>query len=229
MTGFKYKVGDKVDVVKDEYPTKCPVGTVCEVVMLGLELVYLNSPVGGNTDWGFHCDEIRPHFEVGKKYVRADGEAVECTVSRSFGEFPIRMDADSDYGGYWYWYSAEGVSCIGKDDARIVGTYAETVAAPTLWGDMTDAEKGALLLADCNGEKMQAYYCKNTWESKDNGCKYLDHKAYRVKPKVVATTTKFKWWMQDDVSGHQTSKTYEISIGITDGTPDPTSIKMVAL
>ena len=58
-----------------------------------------------------------------------------------------------------------------------------------IWRDMTDIEKGALLLADQRAEKLQEFWNSKGWEAKENGKPYLEYRAYRIKPKTPKVNT----------------------------------------
>ena len=97
------------------------------------------------------------------------------------------------------------------------------------WGEMTNAEKGALLLADHNGEEMECHVSGDVWESKWNGTRYYDCDAYRVKPKPVIETVTVKGseyaasgWVFDECDRGR----YAITFDTIDGEPDCASVKM---
>lgn len=58
---------------------------------------------------------------------------------------------------------------------------------PKLWRDMSDAEKGALLLADHRGDLIEAYVNDHDWKGwvKRSFPSFADGNAYRVKPEPV--------------------------------------------
>lgn len=61
-----------------------------------------------------------------------------------------------------------------------------------LWKDMTNEEKGALLLAHHEGAIIEYLSFKNTWDTvPDNEPRWNDIHRYRVQPQ---TTTHQVWW-----------------------------------
>lgn len=100
------------------------------------------------------------------------------------------------------------------------------VKTPKSWGDMTDAEKGALLLAEHEGEEIEFYEALHGfWGPAPPLATVKPHSIVRVspKPKLVhlywdpgsdATTV----WLSND--------THHITFNLIDGEPDPASIKM---
>lgn len=55
--------------------------------------------------------------------------------------------------------------------------------APTLWCDMTDAQKGELLLAIHEGKVIEARgdATSGEWKAMTNGVYFLDYCAYRIR------------------------------------------------
>lgn len=101
---------------------------------------------------------------------------------------------------------------------------------PKLWRDMTDAEKGALLLAHHEGKviEFKNVSCEaHEWQSVAEPVWAGAH-AYRVRPepKVEAVTIK---WHGKDIMGNQITDDYRITFNLIDGKPDPASIKMETL
>lgn len=82
------------------------------------------------------------------------------------------------------------------------------------WKDMTDSEKGAMLLAHHNGEKIE-YFCASydEWHSATSP-QWQDDRAYRVKPAPVVLEYEI------EADGHV------ISYKKIDGVPDCNSVKM---
>lgn len=99
-----------------------------------------------------------------------------------------------------------------------------TTYTPKLWRDMTDAEKGALLLAEHEG-KMIEVWANGAWYS--GIPHWSDEAAYRVKPEPVRKTVDY-WWRNDEGIKHTWGfgDTHRITFDLLDGKPDCTSIKM---
>ena len=108
---------------------------------------------------------------------------------------------------------------------------------PKLWRDMTDAEKGALLLAHHEGNVIEwlvpnidhtgSEISKSWAECQSVG--YHPHFAYRIKPEPTRETvtlygapSKHVQWCLDQCG----LDTHKITFDLIDGTPDPASIKM---
>lgn len=103
--------------------------------------------------------------------------------------------------------------------------------APKTWGEMTDAEKGALLLANQEGKVIECLSVVNWHECSevvwDRDC------AYRIKPEPVCEVVTLeganygKEWGFDE---HKDNKaTHRITFETIDGRPDCSTIKMEPL
>lgn len=88
---------------------------------------------------------------------------------------------------------------------------------PKLWKDMTDEEKGALLLADHQGKYIEYYTGDRNWASSVFP-KWADHVAYRVKPEPVV-----KQACHAIVYNKQS---YKVTYNTIDGEPDCSSVSM---
>lgn len=91
---------------------------------------------------------------------------------------------------------------------------------PKPWRDMTDAEKGALLLAHHEGKEIEIYngsdwFPTNTW----NSIMWKPNRCYRVRPKPKRTTLKL--YMGTDLALRHIG-TIDVVEG---GEPDFTTIK----
>lgn len=115
--------------------------------------------------------------------------------------------------------------------AEIGGLYEE----PTPWLEMTPEQKGALLLAHCEGKPIQMVTCildynRMVWKDVSDNWKPRITGVYRIKPKVETVTMYgFKNWREtwsfwsNDKSG---CDTYSITFNLINGEPDTASIKM---
>ena len=108
---------------------------------------------------------------------------------------------------------------------RIISRASET---PKLWRDMTDAEKGALLLADHDGKVIE-WKCGDTWFGMKPS--WVDYIAYRVRPepKVEVVTMYAASNMKGFGPTRGVKSAYQITFNTIDGKPDTASIKMEAL
>jgi len=96
------------------------------------------------------------------------------------------------------------------------GSYEPYGETPTLWRDMTDAEKGALLLAKHDGKGIEIWQ-GSEWKGMMTGS-FGNVCAYRINPTPVTRTVDL---MADfKVIG---------TITLIDGIPDPTSICMASV
>jgi hypothetical protein len=127
--------------------------------------------------------------------------------------YMIKMNNDGEY-------------CTGDDMATLDdqsphwSIVSRATQSPTLWRDMTDAEKGALLLAKFEGRDVDVWsdglWCKTT-------PLFLDTYAYRIKPTPKVEQHAMR------LVGNDTGNIYYGTINLVDGTPDPASIKMAAV
>jgi hypothetical protein len=119
---------------------------------------------------------------------------------------------------------------------RIISRASDT---PKTWGEMTDAEKGELLLADHEGKVIQWEYPPNPsgWGKPSRQNLWQEVFAYRIKPEPVRETVTLYGYVQIDGHGAQfdncwvtsSTNTHRITFTTTDGKPDLDSIKMEAL
>ena len=141
-------------------------------------------------------------IENGKYYRTADGRKVG----------PIRGGPATYHAqGADHWYD-DGTSLY-KDLQNIVAEWRDE---PTVWGDMTPEQKGALLLAHHEGRGVQALL-RDGWAD----CPYPlwdNSYAYRIKPEPVVETR--------DVYVSGTPPIKIGTINLIDGTPDPATLNL---
>lgn len=111
---------------------------------------------------------------------------------------------------------------------RIISRADDT---PKTWGEMTDAEKGALLLAWQRGKAMQYWNCDDEeWQDTDIHPHEFDADAYRIKPTPERKTITLGWEESLGVgNGFTDGDTYRITFDTIDGKPDCTTVKMEAV
>ena len=101
---------------------------------------------------------------------------------------------------------------------------------PKTWGEMTDAEKGALLLADHDGKEIEVWLHYDRWEKKHNGGRYIKRRAYRVSPEPVRETVTMYGSLGDGLMllnrGRVGSDTHTLTYDIVDGEIDCASVRM---
>ncbi len=110
-----------------------------------------------------------------------DFQKVSLLLAAHDGEAVERFNA-----GEWI----AQATCWNDDTAYRIAPTAE--ATPKLWRNMTDAEKGALLLAAHRGEEVQFYSNTKayTWQAVPyDKPGWFDASAYRVKPKAPKVET----------------------------------------
>lgn len=124
-------------------------------------------------------------------------------------------------------FNADGhFEWLDRDEFRIISRASDT---PKTWGEMTDAEKGALLLAAHEGKVIEAYY-DGVWFPVP--CTGIKRQAYRIKPEPKRETVtlygaevseKHRNW---SFIGRGDDATHRITFDTIDGEPDVCSIKM---
>lgn len=125
------------------------------------------------------------------------------------------------WGGSWFVdvdISVHDYTLISLADAQP----AAQPAAPKTWGEMTDAEKGALLLAAHEGKVIEFRNDEDTPEWKKAAPKWASWCYYRVKPEPVRETVGL--YISDPCSNG--SYIQIGTIDTEDGKPDCNSVKM---
>lgn len=170
----------------------------------------------------------------GNWYVYSDLEVVKdnylkVRVTKDVSGWPV---------GFVGWHGPEeGV--VWNDDFSVrkyhtLGDSCELVEVSSkTWGEMTDAEKGALLLAHHEGKVIECLSITNWYECRevvwDADC------AYRVRPEPKRETVTVYGRDVEDCNGwffgpnKITSDTVAITFELVDGKPDVTTIKMKEL
>jgi hypothetical protein len=98
---------------------------------------------------------------------------------------------------------------------------------PKLWRDMTDAEKGALLLAHHEGKGIEMLFCSGEWVTVTP--QWATNAAYRIRPEPKRETVTL--YANDMAYGYaiEAVEGHRITFDLIDGKPDITSIKMEEL
>jgi hypothetical protein len=160
-------------------------------------------------------------LEVGKTYVLFNGEVRKCT------RFSEATDDDiffSQYGrfvlGVMY-YHEDGTFADGCPNGLDVSHEykEETTVEYKTFGEMTDEEKGALLLAQYEGKTIEILSALGNWVSRvyEDSC-FSKSNAYRVKVEPVITTA------SRDISADD--GWYSVSYTLVDGVPDCSTVTM---
>lgn len=146
------------------------------------------------------------------------GDVLKCVTAPPNGVFTE---------GKSYEMTKKGLVCdIDIHQWTSVSTFIVVSRAPGTWGEMSPAEKGALLLAEYEGGNFTLQYrldADDTWGEKHISDVFGDDVAYRIKPEPVVETVAICW-------RHDTPTTTR-KIGtmqLKDGEPDLASIKMDA-
>jgi len=137
------------------------------------------------------------------------------TVVGEHGHGPVDATLDGGDGFVWYIQPGEFEEYVPQEE-------------PKLWRDMTDAEKGALLLAHHEGKDIEAWLYGDKW--KVSPPEWDQHNAYRTKPEPKRETVALYgskgalWIFGPRISGAY--DTHRITFNLIDGEPDTASIKM---
>lgn len=111
----------------------------------------------------------------------------------------------------------------------------QTVSAyePKPWGELKDAEKGALLLADFNGEDIEFWYNEEPgWQDCIGGQSpgKTESFAYRRKPEpkreTVTHTWNYAYGFHGDDGPDDPKTTHRITFDTIDGVPDCSTVRM---
>lgn len=113
-------------------------------------------------------------IEIGGYGVTRDGRKVGPMTISENKPFPFTLS-------YMFYETAGWASDIGEYRSDIIAAWKEPAAEPVLFKDMTDAEKGALLLAKHEGKAIEAFaQVMKAWKMCDPA--FHQELAYRVAP-----------------------------------------------
>ena len=173
-------------------------------------------------------------IEAGKYYKTRDGRKVGPVIPTPNDAWPFWCNYELTRTGkiYFRW---NGASQDGEDvydsDLDLIAEWTDT---PSTWGELTDAEKGALLLAEYEGGNFTLQYRhdpSDTWGEKHIRDGFGDDVTYRIKPEPVVETVTLsvgdpegKWINACDPKSFFVSHT--ITFTTKDGEPDLASITM---
>ena len=124
-------------------------------------------------------------IEAGKCYRTRDGRKIGPMLLGNINNGLIDMIGSSRV---WEFDGSHRKSCLqfmsGCDDLVSEWTDEPTEDKPKTWGEMSDAEKGALLLAFHNGEEVEVECTPFPagWEPAHLTGLCRDHCSYRIKP-----------------------------------------------
>lgn len=169
-------------------------------------------------------------IEEGKFYRTRDGRKVGPMRCDDYGDAECdHMDSDLDRQ-VWLPNGKVWEENGDESDHYLIAEWEDT---PKLWKDMSDEEKGSLLLAQHNGEAIECldtHY--NMWFPCGDIPLWLKNMAYHVKPKPepkVETTCAY--WCVYGASTYKADgwHTHKITFDVIDGKPDCNSVKMEEL
>lgn len=124
---------------------------------------------------------------------------------------------------------------------RIISRASDTTKAGNsirTWGEMTDAEKGALLLAAHEGKVIEYYsetYANEGWTEAERPSFSINQVAYRVRPEPVRETVTITGFSDSDgdwifaPGASEDYDTHRITFDTLDGEPVTDSIRMEKL
>ena len=130
-------------------------------------------------------------LEVGKTYKLNNGEVHKC--ERMWDEDPLSVD-EYGYGPFvihGMCYHMNGVFAGGKSEDYNVASCVDDT--PTLWRDMTQEEKGALLLAHHEGKVIE-FWANSIDKWVDHHPTWSDRLSYRIKPEPKVETSEGTCW-----------------------------------
>jgi hypothetical protein len=161
-------------------------------------------------------------LEVGKTYVLFNGEVKECT------RFCTATDDDAfflEYGRFvlgMTYYQENGNFADGRaEELNVSHEYKEeTTVEYKTFGEMTDEEKGALLLAQYEGKTIELLSALGIhWVGRrDQYDRFYEVDRYRVKVEPVITTGSRTVCIESNL--------YIFSYTLVDGVPDCSEVTM---
>ena len=137
-------------------------------------------------------------------------ELQECGTHYTIGENPYkeRGEVKTASGFLYDWRLAKIIS---------------RANTPKLWRDMTDAEKGALLLAFHNDKKCLEIWRNGKWVDCGDST-WNNNIAYRIRPEPKVEVVDVFWKRGETGYNHKIG-----TMNLIDGKPDCASIKMEAI
>ena len=157
------------------------------------------------------------------------GDVVECVqLGVKANNHYVTVGRQYEIQGNGWFIDNEGDLCFGHSNIfRLVSR-----ATLKTWGEMTDEEKGALLLAEHRGEVVEWIDPSNKndkWD-REGFAIGLPVMAYRVRPPELKRETVCCWWNGHNIHRkNHTDRTHRITFDLIDGKPDCASIRMEEL
>lgn len=213
-----------------------------DIAGLLMAFVWSEAPQGGKfwsrQDEGETPLNIDALKDIKRQYMHHTGKAGKLKDMHVKAGDVVRHIGGSEYTikerlpgvlANWHnsWHGGWGVDVSESEQDYTLISLADDAQpdTPKKWGDMTDAEKGALLLASHEGKVIECIFdgrdfwidCAPQWRS---DC------AYRVKPEPVRETVTLngrgKKWRHTIVA----DATHRVTFDTIDGEPDCSTIKM---
>lgn len=162
------------------------------------------------------------------------GDVIECVYSDSFlwtvgKQYTVTANGSilDDEGDNWVDITS-GNPMAPK--FKVVSRKKES-NMPKLWKDMTDVEKGALLLAEYEGKSLQIYINDNwTTFKSDRYAQFHESSAYRPEPQRKTITRMMHCvGEQPFIAETMSNPTHIITFDMLDDSPDCSSIRMEKL
>jgi len=159
-------------------------------------------------------------IEIGRRYRTRNGRKASVNVKDTgHAWFPYSGHVEGSPGIWVYW--RKNGSCLLGDDPHPHDLIAEWSDTPTLWRDMTDAEKGALLLAHHEGKVIEVWVVDHhaSWWGEKAVSYWRDDLAYRVRPEPKRETAYLWASFPDGIKAIGT-------IELLEGEPQKSSIRL---
>lgn len=138
---------------------------------------------------------MKPEINLQTKYTTRDGRAVELKSCDHNGTYSVSALINDEV----YSFTEYGKYYEHRDSSYDLIEAVE--ATPRNFGDMADAEKGALLLAQHEGKGLE--HLIDGWRKKSRNSIFNDSVIYRVSPTYIKGTVKV------DAEGNPDFETWE--------------------
>jgi hypothetical protein len=162
-------------------------------------------------------------IEAGKYYRTRDGRKVGPMSNDMCPEFVFDGELEDEF---LRWFSDGLYRVSGAHHLDLIAEWTDEPEAPKPWGELSDAEKGALLLAEHEGEAIEFYdpeHPADGWMLQVTSKTGVHrHFAYRIKPEPKRVyVTRFV-----TLNSTAEAPTHKITYYTLDGEPDCSSVRM---
>jgi hypothetical protein len=174
-------------------------------------------------------------IETGKCYRTRDGRKVGPMSNDMCPEFVFDGELEDEF---LRWFSDGFYSVSGDHPLDLVAEWTDEPDTPKAWCEITDAEKGALLLAAHQGKAIEFYdpeHPADGWMLQVTSKTGVHrHFAYRIKPEPKRDTVTLYGYVQNNGDGAHfdncwapnEANTHRITFDVVDGEPDCSSVRM---